>query len=171
MEDDTEPNRVHAIFAGGGTGIAGTVYGTVLALAAMTAAAAAHADPRVLAEAVAATAVVVWAAHVYAHALGESIEEGRPLGRDLVALIGRRELPILFAAVPPLVALVLGALGVMHEELAIVIAFVVGLAALAAQGARYARAQRLGPAGTIATIGINLALGVVVVALKVAVLH
>jgi len=47
----------------------------------------------------------------------------------------------------------------------------VGLTALAVQGARYARVERLGPAGTAAVVAANLALGGIIVVFKVIVSH
>jgi hypothetical protein len=45
------------------------------------------------------------------------------------------------------------------------------VAALAVQGLRYALLERLGPLGTLASVGLNLALGLAIVALKVIVAH
>ena len=66
---------VSRLLVGGERGIGGTVYGTVLALAALTAGAAEHLDAGKLLVVVASTAGVIWIAHVYAHGLGESIEQ------------------------------------------------------------------------------------------------
>jgi len=67
--------------------------------------------------------------------------------------------------------LVLGAVGLVEEQADIWLAFAVGLAALAAQGARYARVEGLGWPGTILAVAANLTLGVIVVLLKVFVGH
>ena len=75
------------------------------------------------------------------------------------------------AAAAPISVLLLGALGIVEEATDIWLAFGVGFVALAAQGARYARVERLGAAGMAAVIALNLALGGVVVALKVLVSH
>jgi hypothetical protein len=156
---------------GGERGIGGTVYGTILALAVIAGGAGSRLSPWKLALAVEATASAIWVAHVYSHGLGESIERGRRLTRDELTSIGRRELPILAAAAPPVAVLMLGAIGVVKESSAIWIAFVVGLMALAVQGARYARVERLGFFASAAIVAANLALGALVVALKVAVSH
>ena len=97
-------------------------------------------------------------------------DRGRLTRDELGALFGR-ELGILLAAAAPTAALVLGALGVFHETTAIWIALGVGLVTLAAEGIRFARLERLGPMGTVVAMAINLALGLVVVALKVLVAH
>jgi hypothetical protein len=159
------------LVGGGDRGIAATVYGTVLAMAALAAGAVEHLSPHQLIVVVATTSGVIWLAHVYAHTLGESIERGRRLDWAEFSAIARRELPILAAAAVPISILLLGALGVIAETPDIWLAFGLGFVALAVQGARYARVERLGPAGTTAVIAVNLALGGIVVMLKVLVSH
>ena len=156
---------------GGDRAIAATVYGTVLAMAALAAGAVEHLSPRELIAVVASTSAVIWLAHVYAHTLGESIERRRRLDWPELTAIGRRELPILGAAVAPTAVLLLGVFGVIEESPDIWLAFGIGFVALAVQGLRYARAERLGTAATIAVVGANLALGGLVVLLKVAISH
>jgi hypothetical protein len=159
------------LLVGGTRGIGGTVYGTVLALAALTAGAAEHLSPDKLLVVVATTAGVIWIAHVYAHGLGESIERGRRLEWSELSGIATRELPILAAAAAPTSILLLGAVGLVEESTDIWLAFAFGLVALAAQGARYARVQHLGLIGTVTAVAVNLALGGIVVGLKVLVTH
>ena len=67
--------------------------------------------------------------------------------------------------------LVLGALGVFAVRTALWLAVGVGVAALAVQGVRYARLERLSRIGTIVTVGVNLALGQVIVVLKALLTH
>ena len=157
----------------GGTdrGIAGTVYGTVLAMATLAAGALTHLGPRELIAVVATTSGVIWLAHVYAHTLGESVERNHRLDLSEFRAIARRELPIIASAAAPIAVLLLGALGIVKEAPDIWLAFGVGFAALAVQGARYSRIERLGPVGTTAVIALNLALGGIVVALKVVISH
>jgi hypothetical protein len=159
------------MLGGGDQGIAATVYGTVLAMAALAAGAVEHLAPGQLIAVVASTSAVIWVAHVYAHTLGESIERGRRLDWAEFAAIAVRELPILVAAAVPISVLILGAVGVIAETPDIWLAFGLGFVALAAQGTRYARVERLGPGGTAAVIALNLALGGVVVLLKVLISH
>jgi hypothetical protein len=159
------------LLGGGNRAIAATVYGTVLAMAALAAGAVEHLSPDSLIVLVATTSAVIWLAHVYAHTLGESIERGRRLDWAELNSIGRRELPILGAAAIPASVLLLGSFDVISEAPDIWLAFGLGFAALAVQGARYARVERLGPAGTIAVIAANLALGGLVVMLKVLISH
>jgi hypothetical protein len=152
--------------------IASTVFGTITAMATIAAYGRAFPDnPWRVEELVAVTAVVLWIAHLYTHALSESISERRPLRFARIRRLARRELGILLAAVPPSVALTLGALGLFDETVSIWLALSLGLAALALEGVRYARIEHLRGTGTLVAIAANVGLGVLVVALKVLALH
>jgi hypothetical protein len=82
-----------------------------------------------------------------------------------------RELGILLAVVPPSLALLLGAVGVLDESASIWLALAVGLVALALEGLRYARVERLALTGTLLVVAANAGLGLMVVLLKAEVLH
>jgi hypothetical protein len=159
------------VFFGVGSGIASTVYGTVLVMATLTAAYATEKHPWKLAVIVVTTSVVLWISHLYAHGLSASIEQSRHLRRGELFAIIRRELGILLAAAAPTVALLLGAAHVFAETAAIWLALGIGLVTLAVEGLRFARLERLALPGTVIAIGLNLALGLAIVALKVQVAH
>jgi hypothetical protein len=152
--------------------ISGTVYGTIVVLSMLVAGARDYeSDPWRLVVIVATGATVLWAAHVYAHGLGESVKEERRLTPDRLLAIAAREGAILLAAVLPVAAIALGALSVLSSELALWLAVGVGVAALAVQAVRYARVERLGPAGTAGVIALNISLGLVFVGLKALFAH
>jgi hypothetical protein len=159
-----------ALVFGVGNQIASTVYGTVTVMATLTAFANTK-QPWELATLVATTAFVLWVGHLYAHGLAESISLRQPLRVDELARIAHNELGILLAAVLPTAALLLGVVGVLDERACVWIAIAIALATLAAQGFRYARIEAVGWKGTVAAVGANLTLGLLVVALKVAVHH
>ena len=117
------------------------------------------------------TAIVLWLAHLYTHALAESISESRPLRATAVRLVAGRELGILLAAVPPSVALLLGTVGVFDETTSIWLALALGLVTLALEGVRYARIEGLRALGTLTAVGANVGLGLLVVLLKAEGLH
>jgi hypothetical protein len=75
------------------------------------------------------------------------------------------------SVVLPAAALVIGALGIIGGSVAIWLALGLGVAALAAQGVRYARLERLSKTGTTIVVGLNLVLGLSLVILKVIVVH
>lgn len=151
--------------------ISGTIYGTIVVMGAITAGSGAHAEPGELAGIVTATVLVLWIAHVYAWSVAESIEQGRRLDRVEFVSVARREAALALAAVGPVSALLLGALGIFRESRAIWLALVLGLVTLAVQGVRYARLEHIGRRGTVAAVAVNLLLGLVIVALKVLVGH
>lgn len=160
----------HVLFGIGG-GVANVVYGTVVVLAALTAAYATENHPWRLATVVFTTSVVLWVAHVYAHELSANIAAQQRLSFDELIEIAQRESGIMLAAIAPILMLLLGAAGVFEETVAIWLAFGVGLLTLAVQGLRYARIEKLGWLGTFAAIAVNIALGLLIVALKVTVAH
>ena len=152
--------------------IAGAVYGTIVALATLTAGAAAYEDDLWRLEVVvAASVLILWVAHVYAHGLGDSLSLERRLTLVELGAIARREVSIPLAAVLPLAAIALGALGVLEGRTAVWVAFALGVATLAVQGLRYARLERLGRAGTVVAVAVNVGLGLTIVAVKVLVGH
>jgi hypothetical protein len=156
---------------GTGGGIASTVYGTVVVMATITAGYAAESHPWRLAVLVWTTALVLWIAHLYSHGLAESISRRQRLSVPELEDIARRELGLLMAAAVPSAALLLGALGIMRESSSVWLALGIGLATLAAEGLRYARIETLGRTATITIVGANLAVGLLVVVLKLVVAH
>ena len=153
-------------------GIAGTVFGTMTTMATVTAYGRAFPDSAwKLEELVITTAIVLWVAHIYAHGLSESISERRPMRPDAFVTIARRELGILLAAIPPVVVLTLGTLGLFAENTSIWLAIGVGLVTLALEGWRYAQLEELRATGTLVAVAANVGLGLLVVLLKVTVLH
>jgi hypothetical protein len=151
--------------------IAGTVYGTVVVMGAVTAGAGAETEAWRLAAFSTVTVIVLWIAHVYADGLGESIQRGRRLDRTEFADVARRELPIALAAAGPVAFLLLGAVGVVRESRAIWLALAFGVASLGVQGVRYARVERMTRMATFVSVAINLALGLTIVGMKAALAH
>ena len=121
-----------------------------------------------LAAVVATTSVVLWLAHVYAHALAESVSEEQPMRARRLVDVGRREATIVSRPSPSRSGRS-GALDVLKDSTALWLAVWLGVGTLAVQGLRYARIEQLGGTATLAVIGTNLTLGLLIVALKVAV--
>jgi hypothetical protein len=152
--------------------IASTVFGTITAMATVAAYGRVFPDsPWRVEELVATTAVVFWIAHLYTNALADSISERHALRFARLRTLARRELGILFAAVPPSIALVLGALGLFDETASIWLALGSSLSVLALEGVRYSRIEHLGGRGTLVAVAANVGLGLLVVLFKAAVLH
>ncbi len=152
--------------------IAGTVYGTIIVLSEVTAAASAYKNNlAALAVIVAITTIVFWAAHVYSQAIGRSIDLGRKLSATELGRIAGRESSMLVAAVLPVLLLALGAAGVLWKSAALWLVVVVGIVTLTAEGVRYARLERLSAANAMLTVGVNLGLGLAIACLKALVAH
>jgi hypothetical protein len=152
--------------------IAGTVYGTIVVLAALSAGGSAFEhDLWHLVAIVVTTVLVLWIAHVYSHGLGESLQIGRRLDVGELGALAGRELAIPLAAVAPATMLALGAVGLCRGSTAVWLAVGICVATLGVQGLRYAAVERLGLVATVAAVAFNLALGLVIVALKVIVAH
>jgi hypothetical protein len=165
-------SRLERVLFGSRETIAGTVYGTIVVMGAI--AAGSHAPevrPSQLAGIVTGTVLVLWIAHVYSHALAETVRLDRRLDWAELASVARREFAIPLAAVLPVTMLVLGALGVVRESTALWLALGFGVFTLVVDGFRYAAADRLGRAGTLITVAINLGLGLLIVGLKAGLGH
>jgi hypothetical protein len=155
-----------------GERLAGFIYGTIVALAVVAAGARAypHAAGKIAAL-VAVTSTALWLGHVYAHALGHSVGHDERVTFAELRYIARREGSIVEAAMLPLAALLLGAVGLLSTRVAVWAAFGVGLGVLAVQGVRFAQIERLGWVGTLVVVIVNVSLGLVLVGLKLAVTH
>jgi hypothetical protein len=155
-----------------GERLGGFIYGTIIVLAVIVGGARAFEhEAGYIAGLVAVTVVVFWLAHVYADSLAHAVANDEHLSLAELRRIAHREASILEAAVPPLVALLLGAFGILSTKVAVWVAFGLGLVVLCAQGITFARVERMGRLGTLAVVAANLGLGVALVGLKLLVSH
>ena len=144
------------------------VYGLILATAVI--AISRELDPSNAGQAALSTlvtALVFWLAHVYARLLGTAVSHGRSSPHGALARVMREEWSLVEVAIPLVLVLALGAIGVIPDRAALVVATVLALAELAAAGAYAAARQGAGPAGTLASAVIALALGLSLVLLKI----
>ena len=151
--------------------LAGTLYGTLVVMATVTASSEGHVPALQLTLIVVATVLVLWLAHVYAFSIAESIQENRRVDPAVMLEVARRQLSIALAAVGPVAALCLGVVGALPELSSIYLALCVGLAILLVQGVRYSRVARHPPRRAALSIVVNLSLGIAIVLLEVAVWH
>jgi hypothetical protein len=155
-----------------GERLSGFIYGTIVVLAALVGGAKAYPqDAGLIATLVLVTTVVFWLAHVYAHGLGRAVSRDEHLSAAELRHIARREGAIIEAAVPPLGALLLGALGLFSTAAAVWTAFGLGLLVLATAGIAFARVERLAWLGTLVVVAANVALGLLLLALKLVLHH
>jgi hypothetical protein len=164
--------RLKQLFLGDRDKIAGTVYGTIIVMSVLAAGArAGRGQLWRLLLLVAVSVIVLWLAHVYAHGLGESLKLERRLSAAELVSIARREYSIVAAAVLPLLAVGLGVAGVLSDRSSVQVALWIGVAALGAQGFRYAKLENLSPTWAVITVSLNLAVGLGLVALEVLIAH
>jgi hypothetical protein len=155
-----------------GERLGGFIYGTVVVLSVLVAGARAFPDDAGRIALLAfVTSVVFWLAHVYAHGIADSIAREQKVTLANLVRMARREAPIVEAALPPVAALLLGALGVLSTTSAVWLAFGLGLLVLAVEGIVVARVERLGPVATVGIVAANVALGLALVLLKLVVTH
>lgn len=165
-----DPTRTRMTVAG--ERVAGFTYGTLVTLSMVIAGAKLYPDgPGQIAVFVVLTTLALWLAHVYAHTIGQSVSHGRRVQLAELRHIARREGAIVEAALPPVVPLLLAALGVLSAQLAIWAAFGLGLVVLAVQGVQYARIERLGRLQTVAAVAGNVGVGLILVAVKLVLVH
>jgi hypothetical protein len=147
-----------------GERLGGYIYGEIVVLATIVGGAQAYKHGAGhIAILVLVTTAVFWLAHFYAHALAESISKGQHLSWRELREVAGRESSIIEAAVLPVLMLALGSLGIVSVHVAVWLAFIVGLA--------FARTERLGATGTTVIVAANLAMGLLLVALKLGISH
>jgi hypothetical protein len=150
--------------------IAEAIYGLILSTAVV---AALSEDEEITAAelfaAVAVTALVFWLAHVYARWMASGLVNSRGLSLGEIRRAMRRQWPLVVGAFPALAALALGWVGLISLDTAVGLAIGAGVAALAGCGVVIARRRRLSPLATLAITAFSGALGLVMVALKIAI--
>jgi hypothetical protein len=116
-----------------------------------------------------ATGFFFWIAHAYADLLAARIQGHHRMERDDVTRVLAREWPLFQSSFVLAVPLALGALDVLSDGTALDLAWLGGIAALVAWGVVFSRREGHGFAGIVATAAANAAVGVLIIALKVAV--
>jgi len=138
----------------------GAIYGTIVATAVI--AASAHDQrPGLILAATVATLLVFWIAHVYSEVLAQGLRQAR-LDLSVAPAVMAGELSMLAAPALSVLFLLLGALGLFGEGLAVRLALWSGVAQLVGWGVDVGR--RLGRSWLVAVLGgvVNGALGVVI---------
>ncbi|AWI28348.1 hypothetical protein E3E14_26625 [Streptomyces sp. ICN441] len=161
------PRAAPAAAAGRGD-YTGAVYGSLLAASVVVGAGALGSFPRLeLILLLLGTGVVFWAAHVFARFFGQRIAYVSPGGPE-IRRICVSERPILEAAVPP--ALAVAASPLLGLDLEGTVWLALGVAVAGQVGWAVVAAFRAGASGRImlAAGAVNLVLGLLIVAFKVA---
>ena len=141
------------------------VYGTIVATAVLAAEAAAlsHWGPWQFLSTLVATVLVLWFAEVYSDVLGDTTTD--PF-RMRLARAGNEHWAVLESAVPLAIPLILGGIGVLSEDKAVVATLLVAVGALAIWGG-FASRQRGSswPQVVVAAVASAL-IGVIIILLK-----
>ena len=149
--------------------LVGTIEGTIVAMAV----AAGLSESATVSELRAlwillATGAFFWVAHVYADLLAGRIQgRHRMRGRDVVGVMSR-EWPLFQSTFWLAVPLLLGALGLFDRETSLNLAVLVGAAALVCWGVVFSRREGYGLAGIVGAASVNATVGLLIIALKVA---
>jgi hypothetical protein len=114
---------------------AGAIYGS-MAAAAVIAASGRHLPPGQVLALTLSTLLTFWLAHVYARVLAHHLQAATGLRWDIVVAAMVEEWPMVAAPAPALAVLLLGAVGVLEEHLAVNLALWVGVAQLVGWGYR-----------------------------------
>jgi hypothetical protein len=109
------------------------IYGTIVASAVIATTAGGHESAELILEATLATLVVFWLAHVYADFLGHGLRRARSDLRFLASIMVQ-ELSMLVAPALSILFLLLGALGMLEEALAVGLALWNGVVQLVGWG-------------------------------------
>jgi hypothetical protein len=143
----------------------GAIYGTIVA-SAVIAATAGHQSPGHVLAATVATLLVFWLAHVYADFLEHQVRHGSSDLKVLASIMGREQ-AMLAAPALPILFLLLGALGVLDEGLAVRLALWSGVVQLVGWGIDVGRRHRRAWPAALLTGLINGAFGLVIIILEV----
>jgi hypothetical protein len=151
--------------------VTAAAYGTILVLAALAVIDADSVASGLGWELVTGVGVATWLAHLYAEVIGDHIRHESTLSRSEIARAMIDGSPILVAAVPPAVVLVLGRVDVLDAEAALFIALVVAFLQLVGLGALVGEVVSPRRATTWSYAAVTAAVGLVVVTVKLLLTH
>lgn len=147
--------------------VARTIYGTILITALVAGLSEDESiDAWRILVSVTATALVFWAAHVYAEVLSQRLAAGRSLSWAEMSRAMGEELPMIQAGIPAGLALGLAALGFYSTETGVTLAIGFGVASLFAYGIVLGHREGASRMQTLVGATLNGAFGLVIVALK-----
>jgi amino acid transporter len=140
------------------------VYGTIVAASVLL---GARGGPLSIALSMLAAGIVFWLAHAHVDLLRAFIRDSTHITPRRVVEALTREWPIIQATFLPAVPLVLAALNLIAVDTGRWLGVLICLVGLVAWGIVVSRGARLSRRSSLLVIGINLALGLLIVALKV----
>jgi hypothetical protein len=148
---------------------AAAIYGGLLVTVLVTVLWQADVAPEFIAFSVLISVLVFWLTHVWAEVVEQRLKG--PTSRSEVIDIASREASMVVAAVPPILVLGIGRLGLLTVDQAIGLALVVCLAQLFLWGLAIGTQLGRGWPVAVGVAAVELALGAFLVGLKVVVVH
>lgn len=146
-------------------------YGTVLVLASLALLDADEVSSGLGWELVTGVGVATWVAHLFAEVVGDHLRSGAALDRKEIGHAMIDGAPILLAAVPPAVVLLLGRLDVLDPGVALWVAVAVAILQLVGVGALVGRLVSPRGEQTWSYVAATAAMGIAVVTLKLLLHH
>jgi hypothetical protein len=151
--------------------VTAAAYGTVLVLAALAVLGPDNVEAGHGWEIVAGVGLATWIAHLYAETIGDHLLHGATIGRAEIVRAMADGSPILLAAVPPALVLLLGRLDVLEAGTALVVALVVAFLQLVGVGVFVGRLVSTREGGVWWYAAATAAVGLVVVTVKLVLTH
>jgi hypothetical protein len=148
---------------------ASAIYGSLLVVTLVAAQARSDAVTSFIAATVVVGVGVFWLTEVWTEYI--TLRTLGPISRQQALALARAELPMLYAAVVPTLLLATATLGLTTSEQATSLALAAGVAQLFVWGLIVGRAMRRGWGIALLIAVVDCALGLLIVALKVWVLH
>jgi hypothetical protein len=124
-------------------------------------------SPAEIALSVFVTGLVFWLAHVYSNLVAERYAVGRRLTRSEIGAEFYGEWPVVQAFFPPIVVLLLGAIGLLSNDTAISLAIAAGVVSMVLWGLAIGRMERMSPLALALMTLFNVLFGTAIVLLKV----
>jgi hypothetical protein len=148
--------------------LAGAIYGTLLSTAVVAGFSEEESvDPLEIAIAVLVTGFVFWLAHVYAAVLPQGYSTGRRATGAEMRGRAVQEWPMVQAAVPPVLVLLLGSVGALSKQEAVTVAIALGVLALFGWGLVIGGREGLGRLARVGVAVVDAVFGLAIVLLKV----
>jgi hypothetical protein len=117
------------------------------------------------------TAVATWLAHAFAAIIGAHIRQRRQLRNHEIVTKFRHSWRIVTAAIPTTVLLVFAAAGAFGLRTAFLLATIVGVVQMLAVAVIAARRSKFSFVGVVAYAGCATVIGLIIVAIEIAVFH
>jgi hypothetical protein len=147
---------------------ASAIYGEILLLSVLAALGVHEVAPGTVLATVLSSQLVFWLAHAYAETIGQQLSSEDRIGREGLGRVMEHEWPIVQAAGPAVVLMLLAIAGVLETSTAIDVAIGLGVLSLFAFGFAAGRHSRDTLGGQLVAGLLSGALGLVIVALKLA---